>query len=61
MKDRLPETPAYVFVCIDDNGIPQSVGFAFYADGKWWEGYDEPEEGPVDYWMPIPQFKEDEK
>ena len=57
VKDRLPDTPAYVFTCINDNGVPQCVGFHYYKDGKWWEGYEEDSVGAVEYWMPIPKFK----
>jgi len=62
VKDRLPDTPEYVLTCIDDHGIPQCVGFHYYKDGKWWEGYEEDAVGAVEYWMPIPKLpKEDEK
>ena len=56
VKDRLPETPEYVFTCIKMNGIPQCVGFHYYKDGKWYEGYEEDTVGAVEYWMPIPNL-----
>ena len=56
VEDRLPETPEYVFTCIKMNGIPQCVGFHYYKDGKWWEGYEEDVVGAVEYWLPIPKF-----
>lgn len=58
VKDRLPDTTEYVFTCIKMNGIPQCVGFHYYKDGKWWEGYEEDSVGAVEYWMQIPNFKE---
>ena len=58
VKDRLPDTTEYVFTCIKMDGIPQCVGFHYYKDGKWWEGYEEDTVGAVEYWMQIPQFKE---
>lgn len=57
VKDRLPDTTEYVFTCVEMNGIPQSVGFHYYKDGKWWEGYEEDSVGAVDYWMEIPKLK----
>lgn len=57
VKDRLPDTTEYVFTCVKMNGIPQSVGFHYYKDGKWWEGYEEDSVGAVDYWMKIPKLK----
>lgn len=59
VKDRLPDTTEYVFTCIKMNGKPQCVGFHYYKDGKWWEGYDEDTVGAVEYWMRIPRFKEE--
>ena len=56
VKDRLPDTTEYVFTCIEQNGIPQCVGFHYYKDGKWWEGFEEDTVGAVDYWMPIPKL-----
>ena len=62
VKDRVPDTTAYVFTCIEMNGIPQCVGFHYYKDGKWFEGFEEDTVGAVEYWMPIPQLpKEGEK
>ena len=62
VKDRLPDTTAYVFTCIEMNGIPQCVGFHYYKDGKWFEGFEEDTVGAVEYWMPIPKLpKEEEK
>ena len=58
VKDRLPDTTKYVFTCIKMNGIPQCVGFHFYKDGKWWEGYKEDSVDAIEYWMEIPKFKE---
>ena len=58
VKDRLPDTTEYVFTCIKMDGIPQCVGFHYYKDGKWWEGYEEDSVCAVEYWMQIPQFKE---
>ena len=58
VKDRLPDTPEYMITCIDDHGIPQCVGFHYYKDGKWWEGYEEDAVGAVEYWMPIPKLPE---
>lgn len=58
VKDRLPDTTEYVFTCIKMDGRPQCVGFHYYKDGKWWEGYEEDSVGAVEYWMQIPQFKE---
>ena len=57
VKDRLPDTTEYVFTCVEMNGIPQCVGFHFYKDGKWWEGYEEDSVGAVEYWMEIPKLK----
>lgn len=56
VKDRLPDTTEYVFTCVEMNGIPQSVGFHYYKDGKWWEGYEEDSVGAVDYWMEVPKL-----
>lgn len=56
VKDRLPDTTAYVFTCIEMNGIPQCVGFHYYKDGKWFEGFEEDTVGAVEYWMPIPKL-----
>ena len=57
VKDRLPDTTGYVFTCVEMNGIPQCVGFHYYKDGKWWEGYEEDSVGAVEYWMKIPKIK----
>ena len=56
VKDRLPDTTEYVFTCVEMNGIPQCVGFHYYKDGKWWEGYEEDSVGAVEYWMGIPKI-----
>lgn len=56
VKDRLPDTTEYVFTCVEMQGRPQCVGFHFYKDGKWWEGYEEDAVGAVEYWMPIPEL-----
>jgi len=56
VKDRVPDTPEYVFTCIDYCGKPQCVGFHYYKDEKWWEGYEEDAVGAVEYWMPIPKL-----
>ena len=61
VKDRLPDTTEYVFTCVKMDGVPQCVGFHYYKDGKWWEGYDEDSVGAVEYWMQIPKFKETKK
>lgn len=62
VKDRLPDTTEYVFTCVKMNGVPQCVGLHYYRDGKWWEGYEKEDTfGSVEYWMPIPKFKEEEK
>lgn len=61
VEERLPETADYVFTCVKMNGIPQCVGFHYYKDGKWWEGYGEDTDVEVEYWMPIPKFKEEQK
>lgn len=61
VKDRLPDTTEYVFTCVKMDGIPQCVGFHYYKDGKWWEGYEEDTVGAVEYWMQIPKFKEEKK
>ena len=61
VKDRLPDTTGYVFTCVEMNGIPQCVGFHYYKDGKWWEGYEEDSVGAVEYWMEIPKLKEEKK
>lgn len=57
VKDRLPDTTEYVFTCVEMNGIPQCVGFHYYKDGKWWEGYEEDSVGAIEYWMEIPKLK----
>lgn len=57
VKDKLPDTTEYVFTCVEMNGIPQSVGFHYYKDGKWWEGYKEESVGAIEYWMKIPELK----
>ena len=54
VKDRLPDTTEYVFTCVEMQGRPQCVGFHFYKDGKWYEGYEEDTVGAVEYWMKIP-------
>lgn len=56
VEDRLPETCEYVFTCVKMNGIPQCVGFHYFKDGKWWEGFEEDSVGAVEYWLPIPRF-----
>ena len=61
VKDRLPDTMDYVFTCIKMYGIPQCVGFHYYKDGIWWEGYEEHAVSAVEYWMPIPKFKDAEQ
>jgi hypothetical protein len=61
VKDRLPDTTEHVFTCVKMDGIPQCVGFHYYKDGKWWEGYEEDSVGAVEYWMQIPKFKEAKK
>ena len=61
VKDRLPDTTEYVFTCVEMNGVPQCVGFHYYKDGKWWEGYEEDSVGAVEYWMPIPKLPKEEK
>lgn len=59
VKDRLPENDDYVITCKDINGTPQYVGLNYYKDGKWIdEDYCEQYIGHIDYWMPIPKFKE---
>ena len=58
VKDRLPDTTDYMFTCINDHGIPQCVGFHYYKDGKWWEGYEEDAVSAVEYWMSIPKLPE---
>ena len=60
VKDRLPDTPEYVFTCIEMNGRPQCVGFHYYKDGKWWEGYEEDAIDAIEYWMPIPKLPKEE-
>ena len=61
IKDRLPDTTEYVFTCVKMDGIPQCVGFHYYKDGKWWEGYEEDSVGAIEYWMQIPKLKEAKK
>lgn len=61
VKDRLPDTKEYVFTCVKMDGIPQCVGFHYYKAGIWWEGYEEDAVGAVEYWMPIPKFKDAEQ
>lgn len=58
VKDRLPDTMDYVFTCIKMCGIPQCVGFHYYKDGIWWEGYEEHAVSAVEYWMPIPPIND---
>ena len=61
VKERLPETTDYVFTCIDDEGVPQCVGFHYYKNGKWFDGYEEDTVDAVEYWMPIPRLKNKEE
>lgn len=61
VKDRLPDTTDYMFTCIEMNGIPQCVGFHYYKDGKWFEGFEEDTVGAVEYWMPMPKLPEEEE
>lgn len=61
VKDRLPEEGLFVFTCSEDEGHPQCVGFHYYKDGKWWEGYKEESVGAIDYWMEIPKLPKEEQ
>ena len=55
VKDRLPEVGHFVLTCVDDSGIPQSVGMALLLkDGTWWDG---DMKVYVDYWMEVPKLK----
>ena len=61
VKDRLPEEGLFVFTCSEDEGHPQCVGFHYYKDGKWWEGYKEESVGAIEYWMEVPKLPKEEK
>lgn len=61
VKDRLPEEGLFVFTCSEDEGHPQCVGFHYYKDGKWWEGYKEESVGAIEYWMEIPKLPKEEQ
>ena len=58
VTEHLPKDDEWVFTCVSDNGVPQSVGVARYDKvyKKWYNDADEEEEVGVDYWMPMPSF-----
>lgn len=56
VTDRLPEEGHFVLTCVSDTGTPQCVGMAILLnDGTWWDG---DMKVHVDYWMEVPQLKE---
>ena len=55
-----PSHTGYVITCIDDQGVPQSVGFARYLNGKWHSDDHDNADAVIDYWMEIPPFKKDD-
>ena len=58
VTERLPKDGEWVFTCIADFGVPQSVGVGRYdkISNKWYDDTDDEEEMNVDYWMPVPNF-----
>lgn len=57
-KEELPKKEGWYIVCINDFGIPQAVGLAYYepTKEKWWSNRSDKYRA-VDYWMPIPPIK----
>ena len=54
-----PDNDRLVFICVNDNGVPQCVGCGYYRHRVWVDA-----EGKLDYpdyWMEIPELPKEEK
>ena len=57
VKDRLPDNNEYVLTCSNTKGATPFIELLYYKDGKWLlNEFAYPV--PIEYWMPIPEFKE---
>ena len=61
VDEALPKVNELVFGCVNDEGIPQAVGTAYYDEYGGWHYSDEEEISLITHWMSIPSLKGDEK
>lgn len=60
VKDRLPEKGGFYITCVERNKEPKHICADDYFDEKEKEWlYKNKSIAEVDYWMPIPKFKEE--
>ena len=60
VKDRLPERGGFYITCVERNKEPKHICADDYFDEKEKEWlYKNESIADVDYWMPIPKFKEE--
>ena len=57
VDEALPKVNELVFGCVNDEGIPQAVGMAYYDEYGGWHYSDEEEISLITHWMPIPEMK----
>ncbi|MBP5722047.1 MAG: DUF551 domain-containing protein [Bacteroidales bacterium] len=57
VEEGLPEVNKLVFGCVNDEGIPQAVGMAYYDEYGGWHYSDEEETSLITHWMPIPSLE----
>ena len=67
VKDRMPKDGIFVLVCNDDGHMmiakweSEAVRWEYKYMNYDWDVWDEEEQGPICYWMPLPEPpKEDE-
>ena len=53
-----PDDDRLVFICVNDNGVPQCVGCGCYKKGVWVDAEDKLTY--PDYWMEIPELSKEE-
>lgn len=68
VKDRMPKDGIFVLVCNDDGHMmlakweSEAVRWEYKYMNYDWDVWDEEEQGPICYWMPLPEPpKEDEE
>lgn len=61
VEKALPKANELVFGCVNDEGVPQSVGMVYYDEYGGWHYSDEEEISLITNWMPIPSLEGGEK
>lgn len=65
VKDRMPEDGIFVLVCNDDGHMmiakweSEVVRWEYKYMNYDWDVWDEEEQGPICYWMPLPEPPEE--